>query len=120
METILTPWGTALSSEKLIEGVFWAETATNGGLLIEARWAQTFLSEYALKIGQAWKNFLVYEQERDMPVVFYEHPELYPWAEEDLTENLAADSLRLSHPEYFHQPLSGTREVPPLTGSLTR
>jgi hypothetical protein len=36
-----------------------------------------------------------------MVVVFYEHPELYPWVEEELTEKLAADTLRLSCPEYF-------------------
>lgn len=120
METISNPWGTTLSSEKLAEGVFWIETAEHGGLLIETAWAQTFLSEQACALGRLWETFLVYEQEHDMPVVFYEHPELYPWAEEELTEKLAADSLRLSHPEYFHQPLSSTQESSPLAGSLSR
>src|SRR5215469_5637739 len=101
MENIANPWGTALSSQKLAEGVFWVETAEHGGVLIEAVRARTLLSEYALKIGQPWENFLVYEQEHDLPVVFYEHPELYPWVEEDLTKKLAADSLRLSHPDSF-------------------
>jgi len=97
--------------------VFWVETAEHGGLLIEAERAQTFLSEQALTIGRRWENVLVYEQEHDMPVVFYEHPELYPWAEEDLTEKLAAESLRLFHPEYFRQSLSCAQESSSLANS---
>ena len=120
MENLSNPWGTALSSEKLADGVFWVETAENGGLLIETERARTFLSENALKIGQPWENFLAYEQEHDLPVIFYEHPELYPWAEEDLTEQLAADGLRLFHPEYFNQSLSCTPETSSLVGSLGR
>ncbi|HEY0753903.1 MAG TPA: hypothetical protein VGD98_08090 [Ktedonobacteraceae bacterium] len=87
--------------QELAEGIFWVETANNGGLLIETAQAHALLSKEALKIGQPWEHFLVYEQEHDMPVVFYEHPELYPWVEEELTEKLAADTLRLFHPEYF-------------------
>ncbi len=120
METISNPWGKALSLQQLAEGVFWVETAHNGGLLVAIEWAQTFLSENARKIGRAWKNLLIYEQERDMPVVFYEHPELYPWAEAELTKKLAADSLRLSHAEYFGSALVPLQEQPPLAGSLSR
>ncbi|HEX7737953.1 MAG TPA: hypothetical protein VF458_24115 [Ktedonobacteraceae bacterium] len=87
--------------QELAEGIFWVETADHGGLLIEATLAHALLSEQALKIGQTWEDYLVYEQEHDMPVVFYEHPELYPWVEEELTEKLAADTLHLFHPEYF-------------------
>lgn len=101
MERMQTPWGIALTKQELAEGIFWVETAEQGGLLIEQMQAQALLSEAALKIGQTWETFLVYEQEQDLPVVFYEHPELYPWAEEELTEKLAEDSLHLSHPEYF-------------------
>jgi len=101
MERMLTPWGIALTTQELSAGIFWVETAEHGGLLIETAQARTLLSDPALKIGQFWENFLVYEQEHDMPVVFYELPDLYPWAEEELTEKLARDSLRLSHPEYF-------------------
>lgn len=88
--------------QELAEGIFWVETADHGGLFIEATLARSgLLSEQALKIGRAWEHFLVYEQEHDMPVIFYEHPELYPWVEEELTEKLAADTLHLFHPEYF-------------------
>lgn len=103
MENISTPWGRALTRQELAEGVFWVETAEHGGLLIETHRARTLLSDMALKIGQPWEEFLAYEQEYDMMVVFYEHPELYPWVEEELTEKLAADSLHLHHPEYFRQ-----------------
>jgi hypothetical protein len=102
MESMPTPWGIALTKQELAEGIFWVEAGEYGGLLITAAQARALLSEQARKIGLPWENFLVYEQERDMPVVFYEHPELYPWVEEELTEKLAADSLRLYHPEYFH------------------
>jgi len=103
MESMPTPWGMALTKQELAEGIFWVETAEHGGLLIVATQARELLSEQALKLGQPWENFLAFEQEQDMPVVFYEHPELYPWVEEELTVKLAGDSLRLSHPEYFQQ-----------------
>lgn len=96
-----TPWGIALTRQKLADGIFWVETAEHGGLLIASEQAGVLLSAPACRIGQRWNNFLTFEQEYDMLVVFYEHPELYPWVEETLTEKLAADSLRLSHPEYF-------------------
>lgn len=103
MENMPTPWGIALTTQELAEGIFWVETATHGGLLIDKMQANILLSDKALKIGQPWETFLAYEQEYAMLVVFYEHPELYPWIEEDLTEKLAEDNLRLSHPEYFGQ-----------------
>lgn len=87
--------------QELTEGIFWVETADHGGLLIEVTQARALLSERALKIGQIWEHFLAYEQDRAMVVVFYEHPELYPWVEEELTEKLAEDNLRLSYPDYF-------------------
>jgi hypothetical protein len=101
METTQTPWGIALTKERLADGVFWMETAEHGGILIETHLASTLLSAQALALGLSWNEFLVFEQEQDLPVIFYEHPELYPWIEESLTEKLAADCLLLAHPEYF-------------------
>ena len=101
MERMPTPWGGALTTQELAEGILWVETAEHGGLLIEAARARALLSEQALKIGQTWEHYLAYEQEHAMLVVFYEHPELYPWVEEELTERVAEDNLRLSYPEYF-------------------
>jgi Domain of unknown function (DUF7007) len=98
-----TPWGAALTTQQLDDGVFWVETAEHGGILIEAAQAKTLLSDKALTIGQPWQNFMAYEQEYDMMVIFYEHPEWYPWVEEELTEKLAEDSLRQHHPTYFNQ-----------------
>ena len=103
MENMPTPWGKARTMQELAEGIFWVETADHGGLLIEKARARALLSEQALKLGQLWEQYVAYEQESAMAVVFYEHPELYPWAEEELTEKLAADSLRLSYPDYFAQ-----------------
>lgn len=101
MDNMLTPWGKTITMQELAEGILWVETTEHGGLLIEAALVPSFLSERAREIGQVWEDYLVYEQEHDMMVVFYEHPELYPWVEEELTEKLATDSLRLFHPEYF-------------------
>lgn len=102
MENRVTPWGNATTMQELAEGIFWVETTEHGGLLIEAEQARLLLSEQALQIGRVWEHYLVYEQEHDMTVVFYEHPEFYPWAEEELTMKLAADHLRLFYPEYFN------------------
>lgn len=96
-----TPWGVAQETQQLEEGVFWVETAGYGGLLIETAQAKATLSEKALRIGRPWHDFIAFEQEHDMMVVFYEHPEWYLWAEEELTEKLAEDSIRQHHPQYF-------------------
>ena len=102
-----TPWGAARTEQQLDKGVFLVKTDKHGGLLIEQAIAATLLSERALRIGKVWEQFFAFEQEHDMMVVFYEHPELYPWVEEDLTEKFAEDSLREHHPDYF-TPEGGT------------
>lgn len=96
-----TPWGVAITTQSLDEGVYWVETAEHGGILIEVTQAKTVLSEKALRIGKPWHDFLAFEQAYDMMVVFYEHPEWYPWVEDELIEKLAEDSLRQHHAEYF-------------------
>lgn len=96
-----TPWGKAHLQRQLDTGVFWVEVGEYGGLLIEYTTATELLSEKALSIGQRWYDFLAFEQEKDMMVVFYEHPELYPWMEEELAEQLAEECLRRDHPDYF-------------------
>ncbi len=96
-----TPWGIARSREELDEGVYLVKTADHGGLLITVERAQELLSEKARGIGKPWHDFLAFEQDHDMMVVLYEHPELYPWVEEELTEKFAEEGLRRDHPDYF-------------------
>jgi hypothetical protein len=96
-----TPWGKAHVQRQLDNGILWIEGGEHGGLLIEHAKATEILSEKALSIGRIWHGFLAFEQEKDMMVVFYEHPELYPWMEEELAEQLAEESLRRDHPDYF-------------------
>lgn len=96
-----TPWGIAQTKQQLDEGVFWVKTAEHGGILIERAKAKEILSAKAISIGEDWNDFLAFEEEHAMMVVFYEHPELYPWVEDELTEKLAEDNLRKQHPEYF-------------------
>ncbi len=101
MEMRQTPWGKATNTEQLANGILWVETIEHGGILVESTLAGTLLSAQARQIGHPWDSFLAFEQEHDMPVIFYEHPELYPWMEEILTEKIASDRLHLDHPEYF-------------------
>jgi hypothetical protein len=96
-----TLWGVALIRQRLDEGVFWIKTMTGGGLLIEKARADQLLSEKARRIGQTWYDFLAFDEEQAIMVVFYEYPELYPWVEAELTEKLAEDALHQSYPEYF-------------------
>src|ERR1019366_1772719 len=96
-----TPWGKAHVQRQLDNGVLWIEGEEQGGLLIEHAKATEILSEKALAIGRNWHGLLAFEQEKDMMVVFYENPELYPWMEEELTVQLAEESLRRGHPDYF-------------------
>lgn len=96
-----TPWGKARLQRQLSEGILWVETSDHGGLLIEKMVAQHFLSLQARSIGCIWDNFFAFEQEKAIVVVFYEHPELYDWMEEELTRKFAEDILRFYYPDYF-------------------
>ncbi len=98
---IYTPWGKADTQWQLDEGIFLVETPEHGGLLVECAKAETVLSEKARRIGKLWNNFLAFEQDADMLVVFYEHPDLYPWMEEELAGQFAEEGLRREHPDYF-------------------
>jgi hypothetical protein len=100
-ERMDTPWGIAHTRRQLADGIFWVETGEHGGLLIEYAQAKENLSEKGLSFGTRWHDCLAFEQEKDMMVVFYEHPEWYPWMEEELTEQFAEDCLRRDHPDYF-------------------
>ncbi len=96
-----TPWGKAETQWQLDEGIFLVETPEHGGLLVDCAKAETVLSAKARQIGKRWNNFLAFEQDADMLVVFYEHPDLYPWMEEELAEQFAEEGLRREHPDYF-------------------
>jgi hypothetical protein len=96
-----TPWGSTHSPQQLDDDVFLITTNDNGGLLITQETARMALSEKARHIGQIWHDFLAFEQHEAMMVVFYEHPEWYPWVEEELTSHFAEDSLRHRYPDYF-------------------
>ncbi|GHO41971.1 DUF7007 domain-containing protein [Ktedonospora formicarum] len=96
-----TPWGESITNQQLEEGVFWVTTNEAGGILVESQHAQVLLSAKACSIGRPWCDFLAFEQDHAMLVVFYEQPHLYPWVEEELSAKLAEDCLRLDFPNYF-------------------
>ncbi len=99
---IYTPWGIAQTQHLLSEDVFLVRTSDeHGGILITTNRATEILSDKARTIGHHWHDFLAFEQEDAMMVVFYEHPELYPWVEEELTMRFAEESLRQEYPHYF-------------------
>ncbi len=98
-----TPWGVAQTKQQLAEDVFLVQTPDeHGGILISTTRAEEILSDRARTIGQIWHDFLAFEQEEAMMVVFYEHPELYPWVEEELTERFAEESVHQNYPGYFN------------------
>ena len=96
-----TPWGVAQTRWQLDIGVFWVQTEDQGGLLIDKAKAEELLSNQARALGTTWNDFLAFSQEDEISVIFYEHPELYHWLEEEFTEDVAEESLRREHPEYF-------------------
>ena len=110
-EGMSTPWGVALTVSLLDEGILWVQTAEHGGVLLEHMQAETLLSPKAMALGMDWHEFLAFEQNNAMQVVFYEHPELYPWAEEELIQPLAEASLRRTYPHYFDEPLPVSQET---------
>lgn len=103
-EGMLTPWGVALMVHVLDDGIFWVQTAEYGGVLLEQTQAGSLLSPKARALGTWWHEFLTFEQDDALLVVFYEHPDLYPWAEENLIHPLAETYLRATHPDYFNVP----------------
>ncbi len=105
-EGMPTPWGVALMVHVLDDGIFWVQTAEHGGLLLEQIHVEALLSPKARTLGTWWHDFLTFEQDDALLVVFYEHPELYPWAEENLIQPLAETYLRATHPDYFNVPVS--------------
>ena len=109
-EGMLTPWGVALMVHVLDDGIFWVQTAEHGGVLLEQPQAEELLSAKARVLGIWWHEFLSFEQDDTLLVVFYEHPELYPWAEENLIQPLAESYLRANHLDYFNAPLPVTQE----------
>lgn len=96
-----TPWGESTKNQQLEKGVFWVTTNDAGGILVEIQRAQALLSAKARSIGQLWYDFLAFEQDHAMLVVFYEQPHLYPWIEVELSAKLAEDCLRCDYPDYF-------------------
>lgn len=96
-----TPWGIALQEHTLSRGVFLVQTPEHGGLCIEKKRARALLSRRAIEIGTPWQHYLTFEQDSAMMVVFYEHPELYPWVEEELTGQFAEEIVRVHYPNYF-------------------
>lgn len=100
---MLTPWGVAVAVHLLDEDVFWVQTTEHDGLLIQHTKAEMLLSARAMALGKWWNTFLTFEQDDTMLVVFYEHPELYPWAEEDLIKPLAEECLHSFYPDYFNE-----------------
>jgi len=98
-----TPWGVAQTQHQLAEDVFLVQTTDElGGVLITSARAEEMLSDRARTLGQHWQGFLAFEQEEAIMAVFYEHPEFYPWVEEELTERFAEDALRSGYPAYFN------------------
>ena len=100
-----TPWGIARVKQQLDQDVFLVQTPDeqNGGILISTDRAEALLSDKARTLGLRWQEFLAFDQEHAMMVVLYEHPELYPWVEEELTERFAEESVRQGCPGYFIQ-----------------
>lgn len=101
LEGMRTPWGAVQTTLTLADGVFWVQTPEQGGILIERTTATQLLTEKAQYLATAWENFLAFAEDREMSIVFYEHPEFYPWAEEELTKEIAEQSLREECPDYF-------------------
>ena len=117
-EGMLTPWGIALTVSLLEHGIMWVQTEEHGGVLFEQAQANMLLSRQAIKLGIQWHEFIAFEQDEAIQVVFYEHPELYPWAEEDLIQQLAEESLRRTHPDYFDKALPSSHESSSLMPSV--
>ena len=69
-EGMLTPWGVALMVHALDDGISWVQTAEHGGLLLEQTQAEELLSPKARTLGTWWHEFLTFEQDDALLVVF--------------------------------------------------
>lgn len=78
------PWGAPDSIEELAPGIWWVLSAAGAGVMVDAQLAGN-LSERARQVGagpgystrRPWSHdWLVFEQNDDLPVLLDEHPAL--------------------------------------------
>jgi hypothetical protein len=67
-----TPWGKAQSTTIYEPGLMRVETASHGGFLLSRQYASDNLSEAGRKRGVGFGQWLVYEEDVDAKIIFYE------------------------------------------------
>ena len=67
-----TPWGTADDIEEYEPGLTWVGTPSHGGLMITKEYAKEHLSKAAQKRGEAYDNYLCYEEDCAFAIPYLE------------------------------------------------
>lgn len=94
-----TPWGKPESCRTLCPGVFQVATAGHGGIMVDRKVTDIYLSPSARKIGFCDGAYLCFEEDCDAPVALRELMD-----KEAITSNqdeVIDASIRRNHPDYW-------------------
>lgn len=102
-----SPWGEIQVCKEMVLGVFFVDTPSHGGIMVDINYANIILSEDAQRYGEKHNNYLCYEEDTQANIVEYEllskklwnTPE-YVSDKEKYIENLKT-SLNTYNPEYM-------------------
>ena len=67
-----TPWGRAQATTTYASGLLKVDTAGHGGLLLSRSFAAKNLSEAGRKRGEEFGQWLAYEEDSAVNIIFYE------------------------------------------------
>ena len=104
-----SPWGEVQHALVVMPQVYFVSTASHGGIMLTEKRAKKVLSPAAIKRGRKWGNYLCYEEDCDMDMIVYEHPEAIRVINPEITETFieikisAYRSLSRWYPEYLQE-----------------
>jgi hypothetical protein len=97
---MITPWGNSDSEKRYERGLTWVGTPSHGGFLVGKAYAQKHLTAAAIAEGQAFGQYLAYEEDCDAAIVLYELPATREGFSHVIESDLL-DSLSRWHPAYL-------------------
>jgi len=102
-----SPWGAVQHCEVMNAGVYSVDTASHGGIMIEAEYAKEILSPEAQKIGFKEKGYLNFEEDCDANVAVRELLDNNVWKipdkvrDKEKFESSVNNSIKHYYPEYW-------------------
>ncbi len=106
-EPKLSPWGAVQHCEIMNTGIYSVDTASHGGIMIEAEYAKEILSPEAQKVGFYENGYLNFEEDCDADVAIRELLDKNIWEipdkvnDKEKFESNVNNSIKRWNPEYW-------------------